>query len=342
MDAILHGVTGTDQDSPPALRSATPAAPARHRPPRSVWLRRAGRRTARIAAATGRATHRWALRPSGRFGLPALALAALLVAVASVGGYLVPATAPEASRAQPSPPAAAPDLSGAPTDPAGGLYPGSGTDPLGGTEGPTGDPSASGAPTAAGQPAAVLAAWAGRLSPVVGIPVVALQAYGYAQLSTQQTHPSCHLTWTTLAGIGKVESDHGRVGGSTLQPDGAATPAIIGPTLNGTAGNKNVPDTDAGRYDNDKIYDHAVGPMQFLPSTWNTYQMDADQDGVADPDDINDAALTAANYLCAGNLNLSVPAEWWAGIFRYNHVQSYADSVFDAADEYGRRSRGTS
>jgi membrane-bound lytic murein transglycosylase B len=338
MDAILHGVTGTDQDSPPALRSATPAAPARHRPRRSVWLRRAGRRTARIAAAAGRATHRWALRPSGRFGLPALALAALLVAVASVGGYLVPATAPAAPQAQPPPPSsgATGDMSSAPVDPAGGIGAGTDPDPLGTS---TADPSGASADAAA--PAAVLAGWAGKLSPAVGIPVVALQAYGYAQLWTQQTQPSCHLTWTTLAGIGKAESDHGQEGGSSLLASGKVDPPIIGPTLDGTRGDK-ILDTDGGRLDNDPVYDHAVGPMQFVPGTWDRYQIDADRDGVADPNDINDAALAAAKYLCANDRNLSVPGDWWAGIFTYNDSQAYADKVFDAANEYGERSRDVS
>jgi membrane-bound lytic murein transglycosylase B len=79
--------------------------------------------------------------------------------------------------------------------------------------------------------------------------------------------------------------------------------------------------------------------MQFIPSTWNKYAADADGDGVADINNINDAALAAAHYLCAGNRNLSLPGDWWAAILSYNAVQAYAQDVFNAANDYGVRSR---
>jgi membrane-bound lytic murein transglycosylase B len=181
----------------------------------------------------------------------------------------------------------------------------------------------------------LLTSWAQKLSPTVGIPIVALKAYGYAQLWSQQTQPACHLSWTTLAGIGKVESDHGQEGGTILEAAGRALPPILGPVLDGTGGTTKIPDHDHGQYDENTTYDRAVGPMQFVPVTWEAYQIDADQDGVADPNDINDAALAAADYLCAGGRNLSVPADWWAGILHYNNLPSYADNVFAAANQYG-------
>jgi membrane-bound lytic murein transglycosylase B len=98
-------------------------------------------------------------------------------------------------------------------------------------------------------------------------------------------------------------------------------------------------DTDQGTYDGDTVYDRAIGPMQFIPSTWVRYQVDADQDGTADPNDINDAAMAAANYLCAGGRDLSQPNDWWAAILSYNAIQSYARSVFTAANDYGVKSR---
>ena len=79
--------------------------------------------------------------------------------------------------------------------------------------------------------------------------------------------------------------------------------------------------------------------MQFLPGTWEQYQIDADQDGVADPNDINDAALAAADDLCADGRDLSVPLSWWAAIQTYNAPLSYAQDVFNAANDYGVRSR---
>lgn len=269
--------------------------------------------------------------------LPALALVALLTVAGGAGGYLVPATAPAKSLAQadatPSGAGGLPASGPAGLDPDATPLPGATDVPTDGSNGTT---------TTATRPEDVLAGWATKLSPVLGIPVVALEAYGYAQLWSQQSQPSCHLTWTTLAGIGKVESDHGRTNGAVLQQDGRAMPPIIGLALDGSSGRAKVADTDHGKYDGDMIYDHAIGPMQFLPGTWEKYQVDADQDGSADPNDINDAALAAADYLCAGGRNLSQPGDWWAAIFSYNRPQSYADSVFAAANAYGQQSRTVS
>ncbi len=114
----------------------------------------------------------------------------------------------------------------------------------------------------------MLADWARQLSPKVGIDPVALQAYGYAELVLNHTTPGCALTWPTLAAIGWVESRHGQANGARLQPDGVVTPEIIGPQLNGQGGTQRIPDTDEGRLDQDSSYDRAVGPMQFIPTTW--------------------------------------------------------------------------
>jgi hypothetical protein len=266
--------------------------------------------------------------PAGRFLLPWLAIACTLGAAAGAGRYLVPATAPVPVATAPS---AAPGHVDVNTLPS----------PAPIDANPTIDPapSGSGQPSGPARPQDALADWATKLSPTVGIPVVALQAYGYAQLRTQETLPGCHLSWTTLAGIGKVESDHGRAGGAFLLPDGRALPPIIGPALDGTGGRALVKDTDHGLLDGDPIYDRAVGPMQFLPSTWAIWQIDADGDGVADPNDINDAALAAADYLCSAGRNLADPPTWWSAVLSYNAVPAYAVDVFNAANDYGVLSR---
>ena len=46
-------------------------------------------------------------------------------------------------------------------------------------------------------------------------------------------------------------------------------------------------------------YDRAVGPMQFIPSTWSVIGVDGDNDGKRNPQDIDDAALATAVYLCS-------------------------------------------
>ena len=80
----------------------------------------------------------------------------------------------------------------------------------------------------------------------------------------------CHLTWPLLAGIGKVETDHGRSWGAAarITATGEVVPTILGPVLNGHNGTALVLDTDGGAYDHDRQYDRAVGPMQFVPATW--------------------------------------------------------------------------
>ena len=110
--------------------------------------------------------------------------------------------------------------------------------------------------------------------------------------------PGCGLPWTLLAAIGRVESDHGRYGGSVLGFDARPQPAIVGIALNGQGPVRAIGDTDDGRWDGDPVWDRAVGPMQFIPGTWATSGRDGDGDGLADPHDLDDAALAAAAYLC--------------------------------------------
>jgi membrane-bound lytic murein transglycosylase B len=206
------------------------------------------------------------------------------------------------------------------------------------TTAPTGAATTPGQ-VAGGRPAEALSGWAQQVSTRVAVPVVAMQAYGYAELVLSTTMPSCRLSWTTLAALGKVESNHGTANGATLTTTGQALPPIIGLPLDGQGGRQRIADTDDGALDGDTVLDRAVGPMQFIPSTWRTAGVDADNDGTKDPHDLDDAALAAANYLCGSGRNLSTPADWWAAILAYNDVRNYADSVFFEANRYGTLSR---
>lgn len=318
----------------PDIATETPDSPAEpaEPTPRRRWVARTAARVGRSVTGTPRVVARWARRPSGRFTLSAVALLALVSLSGTAGAYLVPAAAPKPSRTGDAarisgkvPEAPAAPGAGGPVDtPSPGL---SGVDAQVGGQSP------------GGRPADALGDWARTVGARLDIPPVAMAAYGYAQLVLAQTQPNCRLRWTTLAGIGKIESDHGRAHGASPQPDGHVLPPIIGPALDGTHNNQLIRDTDSGRLDGDQTYDHAVGPMQFLPGTWQLYQIDADGDGTADPNDVNDAALAAANYLCSGGRDLSTPAGWWPAVLSYNAIQQYAQDVFAAADDYGRRSR---
>jgi membrane-bound lytic murein transglycosylase B len=183
------------------------------------------------------------------------------------------------------------------------------------------------------------AKWIATVSGNTDIPQRALQAYVEAATITASRHPSCRLTWATLAGIGRIESDHGQHHGDSINPDGTEAFPIIGPTLDGSPGVQSIHDTDDGKLDGDKTWDHAVGPMQFLPSRWLAEGERAGGDGKApDPQNIDDAALTAATYLCDSG-DLAVPARWWRAAFHYNNSVSYGRAVFSAADAYAKASR---
>ena len=111
----------------------------------------------------------------------------------------------------------------------------------------------------------------------------------------------------------------------TIGPDGRVSPPIIGPPLDGTGGNRLIEDTDLGVLDGDPVFDRAVGPMQFIPSTWKRWGTDANGDGKADPGNIVDAATAAGRYLCraAGDLTLASEPGVIRAILSYNPNQTY-------------------
>ena len=111
----------------------------------------------------------------------------------------------------------------------------------------------------------------------------------------QQAASTCPgLSWTFLAAIGKVETDHAR----------------------------NVHTSSAG----------AEGPMQFMPGTWNSYRVDSDGDGKAEVQSVSDAVHSAANYLCANGAGDATTLD--AAIFRYNHSYEYVRKIREIADSY--------
>ena len=100
--------------------------------------------------------------------------------------------------------------------------------------------------------------------------------------------------WYILAAVGKVESNHGQ----TMGPSSAG----------------------------------AMGPMQFMPSTWETSGVDGDGDGVANVMDPEDAIPAAASYLEDGG----APQDWYRALYSYNHADWYVKKVLAVAEAYRR------
>ena len=165
------------------------------------------------------------------------------------------------------------------------------------------------------------------------IPRLAQLAYLRAATIEAHTAPGCGLSWQILAGIGLVESNHARSGGSgRLSWSGVANPAILGPVLDGQHGYPAIKDTDHGVLDADVTFDRAVGPMQFLPATWREYAGTAG--GASNPENISDAAGAAGRYLCATGVNLRTPAGLIDAVYGYNHSFTYVTNVVSAAQQY--------
>ncbi|MFE7558909.1 lytic transglycosylase domain-containing protein [Kitasatospora sp. NPDC057500] len=156
------------------------------------------------------------------------------------------------------------------------------------------------------------------------LPETVFAAYRKAEAALAVRSPGCHLPWQLLAAIGEVES--GQAGRGAVDAAGTTYRPILGPVLNG-AGFAAIADTDGGRFDGDAGWDRAVGPMQFIPSTWASWGVDANGDGKADPNNIFDAAEAAGRYLCAGGRDLSDQAQLDRAVLGYNHSSEYLRTV---------------
>jgi len=117
----------------------------------------------------------------------------------------------------------------------------------------------------------------------------------------QQAAQRYGLDWAVLAGIGKVECDHGRDPAPSCTQEGAVNAAGAG------------------------------GPMQFIASTWAEYGVDAEGDGPPDRWNPADAIFSAANYLRASG----APADYRQAIYAYDHAEWYVDEVMSWAARYG-------
>src|SRR5215211_7290708 len=145
------------------------------------------------------------------------------------------------------------------------------------------------------------AAWVVPAGGGATIPALTLRAYRAAAAWAAGFDADCRLSWTVLAGIGVAS----------------------------------IADSDGGRWDGDTTWDRAVGPMQFIPTTWRSLGRDGNGDGVADPNNLFDAAVAAAGYLClSGGGSLADPARLRQAVYGYNHSWPYVDAVLGWARLY--------
>lgn len=215
--------------------------------------------------------------------------------------------------------------------------PGDGTAPA--AVAPTAPARSGASPTAEERAAPALAqpaeAWVASTAAASGIPGAAVRAYGRATLNAPE---GCGLGWATLAGIGWVETHHGTIAGRTLGVDARSSSEILGPALDGRGEVAAIGASRSGTaLHGNPRWEHAVGPMQFIPSSWARWGVDGDADGDADPHDLDDAALAAAGYLCADGGDLSTVEGWSAAVLAYNSSRAYLRDVNAAAIEYASR-----
>jgi len=200
---------------------------------------------------------------------------------------------------------------------------------------PAGDSALTSKPVHVAKPAPTSAAVINSLASN-GIPNMALNAYRVAAARMDHVDPGCGIDWALLAGIGRVESDHGRFGGAVFNADGTTNPKIIGPALDGKTWDYVPAPANGLALDGDAVYAHALGPMQFIPQTWAGYGADENGDGVADVFNIHDAALGAARYLCAAGGDLRTTTGQKQAVLTYNHSDEYLGVVLALADAYRR------
>jgi membrane-bound lytic murein transglycosylase B len=173
----------------------------------------------------------------------------------------------------------------------------------------------------------------GEKVPGTDLSLVVIDAYFRAAVAMSERRSACGISWDQLAGVGLIESRHGAFGGSSVGPDGQTSKEILGPVLDGEPFSA-ISDTDGGALDGNTEWDRAVGPMQFIPGSWDIYGLDGNDDGIADPHNLYDAAFSAAEHLCRGHSGLQRESAYRASLLGYNRSVVYGSDVIAAQRRY--------
>jgi Transglycosylase SLT domain len=169
-------------------------------------------------------------------------------------------------------------------------------------------------------------------SAIAEIPAAPMAAYEVAP----EGGP-CPVAPASVAAVYAIESGHGTYGGATVDERGDVRPVIRGPRLDGSNGHRYVPDTDDGRLDGDELLDRAMGPGQFIPTTWAQVGTDGNGDGVADPDNLADAAAATVVLLCEYGYDITDADARRAAFGRYHGSGSggaYASEALELEAHY--------
>lgn len=181
------------------------------------------------------------------------------------------------------------------------------------------------APVSATAPARrglTLSTWAKRMAQRMDIPSRALAGYASAELRVHKEMPGCHLSWVTLAGIGRAGSNHGRAAGGGILSGGImSTPLGTLPLRGADGATKDSTST--------------IGPMQLPTAVWDHHRRSAAPHAKPNPQDIDDAALTTATALCAGGQDMATGEGWWASIRSLRDSDLFLQRVLANANVYG-------
>jgi cell wall-associated NlpC family hydrolase len=170
-------------------------------------------------------------------------------------------------------------------------------------------------------------AWASQTSQWLDIPLRAMVGYAKATTKLSKDVPGCHLSWVTLAAVGKVTTDHGRARGGQLGTTGA---------LDKPLGTIEVRDF----YDKVVSTANAAGPLQLAPSIWAKYQASA-SGGKPDVQNVDDAALTAGRALCADGHDLSQGQPWWDAVSTLQPAPLFLHRTLATVNVYGTVGQGS-
>lgn len=170
--------------------------------------------------------------------------------------------------------------------------------------------------------------WVGQVANWLDIPERAMRGYAETTRTLGQEQPDCHLSWVTLAAIGRTTTDHGRAQGNAIGEDGIMTEPL------GTVKLRDF-------YGKVVSAPKALGPMQLPPALWKKWQPDT-PDAEPNVQNIDDAALATGRALCASGGDLSSGEQWWSGVRAIQDAPLFLHRVLATANVYGTVGQRTS